>query len=294
MVIGGAEATFLVPHVRNGLGTLTVNGVQSSNSFGNTNDNLVAAPRVWLGVQGPKWGGVVRFWQLNTSDNGFNPLQLLTTGAGVSTGERLEAYTLDAEVTRRFELGCWDLLGSFGFRHAQLDSGNQLTSATFFAPAVSATSAAFSSQEFEGNGITFSLFGKRQIFEGSGLHVYFGLRGSALWGDSSAGVLTRATVLTPIGFADNVNAAYASGDNAEMFIGEIQAGLQWDHELKCICGSAFVRGGFEWQTWDSDRASNARAASLAAVNGLVATAAANSGGADTNFVGFVLGAGLTY
>ena len=34
-----------------------------------------------------------------------------------------------------------------------------------------------------------------------------------------------------------------------MSIAEMQAGLQWTHQLECSCAIAFIRLGVEWQHW---------------------------------------------
>ena len=36
----------------------------------------------------------------------------------------------------------------------------------------------------------------------------------------------------------------------DLFIGEVQAGIEWDFALRCLPAKAFFRTAFEYQYWD--------------------------------------------
>ena len=84
--------------------------------------------------------------------------------------------------------------------------------------------------------------------------------------------------------------------NANLFIGELQVGGQWNLALKCVPANAFVRVAFEYQYWCTSNGGYAAAYSYAGpVGGPVGFAAGESNGnTHVNMVGFNIGTGLTW
>ena len=103
--------------------------------------------------------------------------------------------------------------------------------------------------------------------------------------------------------ADYVNVAngHAFNDavadsNANLFIGELQVGGQWNLALKCVPANAFVRVAFEYQYWCTSNGGFAGAYSYAGPTGGPVGFAAGQANGDThvNLVGFNIGTGLTW
>jgi hypothetical protein len=156
-----------------------------------------------------------------------------------------------------------------------------------------ATSSA--TQQFGGAGLTFGIWAIRPICCDSPLKYFVANRYSFLFGNADAAAQTSATATSDVdGFATSTNGALAT-TQADLFIAEIQLGLQWDAQLKCFPGRAFVRTALEYQYWDSNAGIDASASSFATLaSGSGATADANARDILFNLVGFNLGAGITY
>ena len=48
---------------------------------------------------------------------------------------------------------------------------------------------------------------------------------------------------------DNVSAELTGKSNADLFIGEVEAGVQWNAPLKCVPADAFFRVALDYQYW---------------------------------------------
>src|SRR5262249_43685299 len=149
-------------------------------------------------------------------------------------------------------------------------------------------------QQFNATGLTFGLFGLRPIFCDDGaLKVYFANRYSILWGSGSAAVQNTATAANGIAFAAATNGALAKGDG-DLFIAELQFGLQSDACLKCLPGRGFIRGGWEWQYWDANAGVLAQSLSFADVVTSQSVATSKAGDLLFDLIGFTIGAGIMY
>jgi hypothetical protein len=155
----------------------------------------------------------------------------------------------------------------------------------------------FAYTRFYAPGITFTVGGDRPIhvFCCSQLDFVWNLRGSVVWGEIDSTAQTEAWVYDPSvpGVASHFDAASASTKNT-LFIGGLQTGLRWMHELKCAPAVAFVQCMFEMQWWDAD-GGVAETQSEAVVQTTRSTAAAVSGpSVEATLVGLALGCGLTW
>lgn len=212
------------------------------------NTEYGVGPRVWVGIElGDCWGLRGRFWSFRDNANGeFGSPGVLN---GVGTGNfavgsyDLSAYTIDVEATKSWDCGPWYFEASLGARYAQMRQDGLLA---FFEPVDDTTAFGSASRRINGTGVTGSLEAHRCLGE-SGWNLFANGRGSVLWG-STDGLATMA--------AD----AYFGGDSfasdsdsirksATMYIVEAQAGIEWTHPVKCICGTVFVRGACEYQRW---------------------------------------------
>ncbi len=235
--VAGAEGTYLAPNFHNDV------------QFGRGTEHILdlgweAAPRIWLGVENCNgWGARARYWQLDAERNRFGlTLDALTTPVIADFSQQLEVYDIDCELTRRIEVGHWNLLGSFGGRFGSLDRllmGNSLAQGP---PGLSE----FLSFETETNagGITGAIEMSTPIGVG-GLEAFGSLRASPLWGTTTASVNARENMNgTASSFSDTARV------NTQLTIWEAQVGLQCTKQLACCQGSVFARCAFEYQSWN--------------------------------------------
>ncbi|MGE3313743.1 MAG: hypothetical protein AB7O26_01420 [Planctomycetaceae bacterium] len=297
----GTEATFLAPQGSGGRisasGTdLTIPRTISEDEEIDF-DGLTFAPRFWLGVQGAEWGFLTRFWYLNDSDEQFRAFDQngLDGLPGSYSIDRTKAYTFDWELTRAC---CWNeskLNFGIGGRYASLEAGGAAAVAGIANGALDFFQAtAISDIDFEGTGLTASIGGRTPISDCWGcVYLFWGVRGSVLWGDSSNSVQTTATTLTVGSASTTIDAATVSDDGSSMYIFETQLGAQWEHELKCMPAAAFVRLAAEYQLWSIDGGS-VESFSTSFTPDAVATSSAISDDFDLSLLGFTIGTGLTW
>jgi hypothetical protein len=171
---------------------------------------------------------------------------------------------------------------------------DRLLHATSLSPDETALSNSFSSQQFAGTGVTFGFWAIRPICCDSPLKYFVANRYSFLWGNGSAASETNATAINGAsGAAVSTNGAL-SGGVGDMFIGEVQLGLQWDAQLRCFPGRAFVRTALEYQYWDTNVGLNTGAVSVASAGPVSASATASAGDLLFDLIGFNLGVGIMY
>ena len=265
--VGGVEATFLAADFNNdGVTYLLEDNIAAppvNVPFGSEDtsdlESLYIAPRLWLGIQRCNCGLVARYWHMRAHNNSYDPF-IFAPGAfegiqdvGFFTFNNLDLYTTDIEGTYSFCCCRSKHTLSFGARYADADhtagldtladvnngsGGNGLISG-----------GAYMSREFSGTGITGGWQGRKPLFCGSCIHLFAGLRGSVIWGDSELISETRVTAQTPGGGAASSNIAILTEDET-LFIGEVQLGLEWDYRVKCFPADAFFRVVAEYQYWD--------------------------------------------
>ncbi len=293
-IVAGTEAVFLSPDINGRRVTYEfeqlVNGTRTGlQQFGpywdhaDLNDFYVA-PRIWLGVQGCKWGIVGRYFHLRAGENDFDSLQPweLYPDNDYNANSIFEAYYADLEVTRNFCLhGCKNQL-SFGARYALIEHHESIYGRSFVRTdttdgILEGTTRA--NRSAHGTGLTFGLNGRKPLFPCSCAHWFYSARSSVLWGCNHSEVQTSAGVTViptdgsvPGGSAGSIDGARTSV-NDDLFIGEFQAGIQWDFALRCLPAKAFFRTAFEYQYWD--------ASSGGAASGSFAGVQTTDGG-DTN------------
>jgi len=313
----GVEATFLNPDFNDGWGQFgAIEFADNREDVVSTSqddvDSIYMSPRIWVGVQGCKWGANVRYFHLRANEGSYDPV-LGTDGEwdgpgcgindfGYDSCNALEAYTIDLEITRRVCLNdCW-MQFSAGVRHAELQHD-----ASLFGAALADDSQIFgfaeSHRSSRGTGIVLGWYGRRPIFPCSCIHWFYNARWSALWGptntDAETGVMLAVTSTDPnaVGTAGSVNRGSTHvSDN--LFIGEIQLGLEWDYALRCLPANAFCRAAVEYQRWSGGKGYSA-ADSFAGVeiNSVPTTFAESTAVADSpelDLIGLAISTGLTW
>lgn len=286
-----------------------------TSSVPNANNQMIASPRLWLGVVGCRgWGAQVRYWSRRNCATAFDPYTPFKPGPSLSGDDRgfnasscIQMYTFDAEATRELCYGCWDMLATIGYRHARLAQNQSLAGngMVVFDPDAGDidffSGSALSFQKFEGDGLTFSLSGIRPTGRGFGL--YFNARGSVLWGRGAAGALASSQFVNPnAGGAVIAGAEYTGAlakSNSSMFIGEIQAGIQWSRCITSFNARMFARVGFEYQYWNLTNGPYAVAAAATGegdpadpLTALITTA--NSGSDHLSLIGVAASTGFVW
>ncbi|MBC8873815.1 MAG: hypothetical protein H8E44_30615 [Planctomycetes bacterium] len=296
--IFGAETTFLVPSRQGSLAQATVAAPASSFST-IADENMRFGPRFWLGTKYGDWSVLGRFWHQN--DAGYDFDAVVGGGdRGFTRESLLETYVVDVEVMRSVcGTGAWSFDLGLGFRYVSLEDLAHLsvTSLDTAVPPAVVLATATAITEFDGSGITLSLGGDRPIYRASNSNVklFWKTRTSLMWGDmtSSAQTAVSVTDFNAPGFDSQLDLAVAA-TNDELMIGEVQAGLRWEHDLRFMPAVAFAHIAFEYQYWDAD-VGWARAQSQASVAANAGTATAFTGSdLEMNLVGFNMGAGLVW
>jgi hypothetical protein len=290
------ELTWIIPEIDDG--TLSVEledtaGVGREVSYDLDDfdaEDVQISPRFWVGLQGDCWGVVARYWWVDATESDHS---IFIGGAdvGYDFASELDLNTIDLEVTRNFCYGCnGNGLATFGVRHARADRNGSLDFIGETPDGVFASFARFG-QSFEGTGLTGSLSAIKPIYCGSCVHLFCGVRGSILWGDSN--IYSDTAALTDAGAGAFARNTAVAGLEDELFIGEAELGLQWQHYLQCAPATVFLRTAFEFQTWSAPSGST-EAESFAGFGTSLITTNAATEGIDLNLFGFGIATGLNW
>lgn len=308
----GAAATFLSANTLGSSNSVTIvnvpGGTINTVNLDAQNSGLEATPRLWLGIANDCGLGVrATYWQLSQTNTGFDfasPLVIPADLRGFNFDNGLDLYTIDVEGTYEFTFGNWNVLSSIGARHVGTDANSFATGIEFVDigggsfDQVIGTAAGGSS--FNGTGITFGVQAIKPLWckPCGSLDLFLAGRGSALMGNSTAYAAATSSV-TNTGFAAvAAQQAIAISDDDDLWIGEVQAGLQWSHYFsRCQCPTrAFVRTYVEYQNWDGGDGAFAFAATTAGRGGVnnVTSIATSTGVNGLDLIGFGLAAGINW
>jgi len=257
-------------------------------------DQFTFSPRIWAGVQQDCWGIEGRFWYMSDSTNRLDPWESLPVGAtGQYTMDRIKAYTVDLEGTYSWCYCGNKLSGFLGARYASYEAGQAVDLTRDTAPDAVFNTSAFSKFTFNGAGITVGFLGRTPLTCDGCLNAVYGVRGSVLWGDAERTVQTQATVVEGAGAATSTNSAF-SDEWETAFIVEALAGLEWDHELKCLPMCAFLRVAVEYQYWNLGDKGSASSDSFAFAGSGSAHSNASIGTVENELIGFTVATGFTW
>ncbi len=298
--VAGVEGTFLVPIDEPSQSVTMTDLVTDQRWSGDPRGTLGAGVRTWIGLQKCGWGVRVRYWGFgvnNVDPDPDVPKNLVPT---IVENYHLSANVLDFELTQRFFIHCWQIDTAFGARYADLNRYIQTVGYGQVGNGVDLYGLAMGSNSLEGTGFTASIGGSRQIHPCSGWYFYWNFRGSALWADTMASVLTDATAFTasPVASANARNHANASVDKEDVYIAETQIGLEY-RIRSCCWGQLAFRGGIEYQYWNTGNVT-AQSQSFAFLQGGPptfggdVTSTANAHDGDLDLIGFILGLEWTY
>src|SRR5262249_48550346 len=137
----------------------------------------------------------------------------------------------------------------FGGRYASFEANQGIDISRLVSPTEIGYSRAFSDFSFNGIGLTTGFLGRTPIGCDTCISAPWGLRGSVLWGDANRGVQSTATLLGQNASDSSINTAQ-TGVHDTAYILEALLGVQWDHDLRCLPMSAYLRIAAEYQRWD--------------------------------------------
>ena len=240
----GAEATYL---------SLEMRDIEESSPFDfEVPFGFEAAPRIWLQAENVNgWGGQVRYWQYDAEETVSAVVSEVIT-AGITADFNVdqtavaEMYAVDAEVTRGFQLGNFDMMASLGGRHAAIGAESTASIFLISGPSLFNSGAFHRTDDFHGGGLTASLAGVLPLGD-SPWSLFGNVRGSFLWGhEHRAGRTTLKTDAIVVSSSTSLLV-----DDAQLGILELQAGGQWEHPLAFNRGLVFARLAFEYQNWNT-------------------------------------------
>jgi hypothetical protein len=310
---GGVEFTFLTPTGEPEQSVTLTDLVNGQTYSASADPGWGVGARTWIGLQQCGWGIVFRHWHFESDEIEIEPDQPdFHAGPPVlAEAYHLEADVFDLELTQRFCCCCWTIDTSLGGRYVDLERSSLVSGIANIATGdphtfVELTGTAFSANKLEGPGFTWSIRGTTPIFCSPCWNMYWGYRGSLIWADCfSAAALTEGTAVakTPIGaiIAHSRDKAQTStdADCDNVWINELQFGVEYRHCMSCLPATCFVRAGIEyqnWQTGDYDARSNSFAfvaGGPPAFGGRVESSAQAHDG-DLDLIGINLGVGITY
>lgn len=234
-------------------------------------DGWTSAPRLTLGlVFDTGFGLQLRYWTLEEGSAQGVPF---STGGMTYNGslqslfgaEQFRAQTVDFELTKDGRLSNWELLGTFGLRHAQVDhqrfdavmgrirTGTSETGQTEI-PNINQystsqyTMATGQGMAFDGAGLTFSLQGLRPFLANPAFAFFATARGSALFGETNSWAQSSVAYSSAYG-SGMANDLERLREHETLTIAELQAGLQWCPQFDWSPGRFFFRAAVEYQYW---------------------------------------------
>jgi hypothetical protein len=280
----GGELTFLSP-LREPEQTVALSDLIAKEGFAQSSDSALGVGfRSWLGMTAQDRGVRATVWTFADDAVQLSPLVPQLGEPTFSSLYRLEAQTVDLEITQRFPFCGRQLDTSFGARYAHMVGQSNTVGYGDVGNGVSLYGMAMAADELEGAGFTASIGGRwdfcsccgpscqpastdaagsAQALQEScstvpgwlmGWGAYWNVRGSAIWADSTVSVLTDANASvkgTAAATAYTRNEAYAFDDRGGILgIGEVQVGVEYRRCLACLPAQFFFRTGLEYQRWN--------------------------------------------
>ena len=299
----GVEGLYLAPFDEPEHRVTFTDLVTSDSYSGASNPSLGTGVRTWIGLQDCGRGFRISYTYFGNEN--IKPIPSVPINAQPSFLEtyHLKASSLDVELTHAFRFCTSEYEASLGARYASLQR-NGTTVGYGTVGDVNLLGVAMGANKIEGTGFTGMLGARKPLGGNCGWYGFWRYRGSLLWADSTASVLTEANAVikAPVGAAaaNSQDKASASKDHNEcVFISEVQLGVQYCKPLCCSPALFYFRAAVEYQLWRTGDvfAESNSFASLAGgpplFGGQVdATSRAHDGGLD--MFGLVIGAGITF
>ncbi len=320
IIVAGTEAVFLNPDINGNRSSFLFENFTVPSSYNyapgssfakNADlDDLYIAPRLWLGIQGECWGVVGRYFHLRAGENDYDPfipaardinlLPITPVDEGFDVSSVFEAYYTDLELTRNFYHHGSKNQFTFGVRYALIEQ-NESVIAMAEVPQGLINGGARSNRQAHGTGLTFGLNGRKPLFRNSCANWFYNVRSSILWGNATNSVETWSESIlidpTATAVAGSKDGAIAEV-NDDLFIGEVQLGLEWNFAMRSLPAKSFFRLAFEYQYWDASTGGAASGSfsgfEVASVGTSQGTASASAPGLRVDMLGFSVGTGFTW
>ena len=239
-----------------------------------------------FGIQGRYWrmenaatafGASVDAFSWAGDTNGLPPTETTFnddwyTGSlsAVAGFEDFRTQTFDLEGTKDFRYRGWSGVGTLGVRYADIrnrrvnaidgvlrtggvgDVGTGTQEEHY--PTYHTAAYDFLSLQqvdFSGVGPTFSLTALRPFTYNPEFALFTSARGAVLFGDSTSNADVQASMHSFYASQfDRDSELIRTSD--ELFIAELQLGLQWSRNVRFMNGRVFARAAFEYQFWRND------------------------------------------
>lgn len=301
----GVEMTYVNIDARTG-GQITLSqsdttapGIASVSILdGNGLNDRGFAPRLWVGHRfGEKWAVQARYWNLNRNISHFPNQSAPPTGTNFATFtevDRMDASALDVEAVRSFHPGDWKIDAFVGGRHATLGVDSQIHDFGVFTTGNFTNLVLANGFGFDGTGVTYGLSVRRKIGD-TNAFVFASARGSTLAGYSDSYGRAAGTVASSPS-APLVGAATVRRNNAksDLYIAEIQMGVEWNYELKNYPANFFFRTGYEYQDWNIVGPRTGGAGFGGTIGELTTNSFSSAGLGDMQLHGVSFATGLTW
>lgn len=317
----GVEGTFLAPINEPTQQVILTDLVNNTTTTATADPGFGAGVRTWIGFAKCGWGIRAGYWHFGNDAVQVDPTVPVNKEPTAEGVYHLSANVVDIELIQRFQFCRRQINTSFGARYANLRRNATAIGYGDVGNGVSLLGLAMGANEIEGTGFTASIGSRTPLFCWLGrpcdtcglgldscccprgkLFGFCNFRGSILWADSTASVLTDATAITKgiaAAAANSRDAAFATKDhNEDIAIFDIQIGAEYVQPLRCLPASLFVRAAFEYQHWETGNVF-AQSNSFAFLQGTPpfggrVDASANAHDGNLDLIGFTVGGGLTF
>ena len=183
-----------------------------------------------------------------------------------------------------------------GLRYAESENESLHLANAAFTDAI-AHSSGVALTAFDGTGVTAGVRGTICLHH----HVSFfwGVRGAVVFGDMTTSAQTAATAIYGVDPAAGAIDAAGTLSDEELYIGEVQLVVQWEHQLQCIPAVAFFRVAGEYQHWEIDSLAFSQADSAVQVDilpadTLISSSQARAEAPYVDMYGISITAGLSW
>ncbi len=290
--IVGIEALWLAP-----IGNQRLAGFQTTDHDPLVTDTCIQeemtfTPRITFGWQGECWGVQAQYFQLRQNDpvNGYGQFGAGNSGGyGAVQAASVRCEQFNLEVTRMFCYGQTQFQFASGLCYGQFDQLASLSVLQSYQGSY-VNSWSMSKLDFHGVGVTSGLTMLRPI-GCKNLNFFCTAQASLLW--DTCGVDESQSRVT--WESDNAASQSVGKANTDLFIGEVETGVQWMAPLKCVPADAFFRVAFDYQYWGTGGVPVIADVNSAGPNLThLGTAAAVAGNGRTGLVGFGISTGITW
>ncbi len=257
------------------------------------------APRLWVGRRlGESWAVQGRYWNLSQNDArrpAINPAipPVGTNFATYTEADRLEAYTIDLDVVRSSYYEVWKFDTFFGARHASFGIDSQLHGFGVFTTGNFTDLFLANGSSFDGTGVTYGLAARRRL---ANTHAHLYVSAARRFDGANRFVRSFGGNDCKLANAPLVGAATVTRANADadMYMAEIQLGIEWNYRLRSLPANFFFRTAYEYQDWNIKAPPTGGAGFGGTIGEVTTSSFASAGIGDMQLNGVAIATGLTW